>query len=145
LAGIFGTQAYLGADMNLIFQLTTFILIIISVAFKKKKKFKTHGQLMGIAIVMHIISFITIMGPVFFADFEGFVSFVSNPEVQTMWIHVIPGIISMILGTSIVILWALNPKNLATCRKRKRLMDITITLWLTSLIFGITTYTLFYM
>jgi len=144
LAGILGTQAYLGADLNLIFQLITFILIIISVVFKKRKKFKIHGQLMGIAIVMHIISFITIMGPVFFADFEGFVSFVSNLEVQTMWIHVIPGLISMMLGTSIVVLWALNPKNLATCRKRKRIMYITIILWLTSLIFGITTYTLFY-
>ena len=131
--------------MNFIFQLTTFVLIIISVVFKKKKKFKTHGQLMGVAIVMHIISFITIMGPVFFTDFEGFVSFVSYPEIQTMWIHVIPGLIAMILGTSIVGLWALNPNNLATCRKRKRIMDIIIILWLTSLIFGLTTYTLFYM
>ena len=145
MAGILGTQAYLGADMNLIFQLTTFVLIIISVVFKKKKKFKTHGQLMGVAIVMHIISFITIMGPVFFTDFEGFVSFVSYPEIQTMWIHVIPGLIAMILGTSIVGLWALNPNNLITCRKRKRIMDIIIILWLTSLIFGLTTYTLFYM
>ena len=131
--------------MNFIFQLTTFVLIIISVVFKKKKKFKTHGQLMGVAIVMHIISFITIMGPVFFTDFEGFVSFVSYPEIQTMWIHVIPGLIAMILGTSIVGLWALNPNNLTTCRKRKRIMDIIIILWLTSLIFGLTTYTLFYM
>lgn len=145
MAGILGTQAYLGADMNFIFQLTTFVLIIISVVFKKKKKFKTHGQLMGVAIVMHIISFITIMGPVFFTDFEGFVSFVSYPEIQTMWIHVIPGLIAMILGTSIVGLWALNPNNLTTCRKRKRIMDIIIILWLTSLIFGLTTYTLFYM
>ena len=144
MAGILGTQAYLGADMNLIFQLTTFVLIIISVVFKKKKKFNTHGQLMGVAIVMHIISFIAIMGPVFFIDFEGFVSLVSYPKIQTMWIHAIPGLISMILGTLIVVLWALNPNNLATCRKRKRIMDITIILWLTSLIFGLTTYTLFY-
>ena len=144
MSGILGTHAYLGADINLIFQLATFILIIISVVFKTKKKFKTHGQLMGVAIVMHIISFIAIMGPVFFIDFEGFVSLVSYPKIQTMWIHAIPGLISMILGTLIVLLWALNPNNLAACRKRKRIMDITIILWLTSLIFGLTTYTLFY-
>ena len=144
MSGILGTHAYLGADINLIFQLATFILIIISVVFKTKKKFKTHGQLMGVAIVMHIISFIAIMGPVFFIDFEGFVSLVSYPKIQTMWIHAIPGLISMILGTLIVVLWALNPNNLATCRKRKRIMDITIILWLMSLIFGLTTYTLFY-
>ena len=144
MSGILGTHAYLGADLNLIFQLITFILIIISVVFKMKKKFKTHGQLMGVAIVMHIISFVAIMGPVFFTDFKGLVSLVSYPEVQTMWIHLIPGLISIILGTLIVLLWALNPNNLAACRKRKRIMDITITLWLTSLIFGLTTYTLFY-
>ena len=92
----------------------------------------------------HNFFFVAIMGPVFFTDFKGLVSLVSYPEVQTMWIHVIPGLISMILGTLIVLLWALNPNNLAACRKRKRIMDITITLWLTSLIFGLTTYTLFY-
>jgi uncharacterized membrane protein YozB (DUF420 family) len=144
LAGILGTQAHLGADINIIFQLITFALITVSVVYKKKKKFKTHAQLMGVAIVMHIFSFIAVMGPVFFTDFTGFVTFVSHLEVQTMWIHVIPGLIAMILGTLIVVLWALNPNKIAACSKRKRIMDIIIILWLTSLIFGITTYTLFY-
>ena len=100
---------------------------------------------MGIAIMLHIISFIVIMGPVFFRDFEGFVTYTAYLEVQTMWIHVIPGITAMILGAAIVVLWALNPNNLTACIKRKRIMDITTILWLVSLLFGITTYMLFYL
>jgi uncharacterized membrane protein YozB (DUF420 family) len=144
LVGILGTQAHLGADLNIIFQVITFALIILSIFYKNKKKFIIHGQLMLIAIVIHIISFFVVMGPVFFTDFEGFVTFVSYIEVQTMWIHAIPGIIAMILGTFLVIMWGLNPKNLAACSKRKRIMDITIILWIVSLIFGIITYMLFY-
>jgi uncharacterized membrane protein YozB (DUF420 family) len=145
LTGLLGTQAYLGADINIIFQILTVVLIIVAIVYKSRKRFQTHGKLMGIAIILHLISFIIIMGPVFFRDFEGFVTYTSYLEVQTMWIHVIPGIIAIILGTTIVILWALNPNNIAACSKRKRIMDITTILWLVSLLFGIATYMLFYL
>ena len=79
------------------------------------------------------------MGPAFFTDFSGFVTFISLLEVQTMWIHAVFGLIAMILGAMIVVLWALNPNKIADCFKRKRIMDLTIVLWLTSLIFGIIT------
>ena len=145
MTGILGTQAYLGADFNIIFQVLTVALIMVAIVYKSRKKFQTHGKLMGIAIMLHIISFIVIMGPVFFRDFEGFVTYTSYLEVQTMWIHVIPGITALILGTAIVVLWALNPNKVAACIKRKRIMDITIILWLVALLFGITTYILFYL
>jgi uncharacterized membrane protein YozB (DUF420 family) len=145
LTGILGTQAYLGSDINIIFQTLTVALIIVAIGYKGRKRFQIHGKLMGIAIIIHIVSFIAIMGPVFFRDFDGFVTYTSYLEVQTMWIHVIPGIIAMILGTAIVVLWALNPSNIAACSKRKRIMDITTILWLVSMLFGITTYMLFYL
>jgi uncharacterized membrane protein YozB (DUF420 family) len=145
LTGILGTQAYLGSDINIIFQILTVALIIVAIGYKGRKRFQIHGKLMGIAIIIHIVSFIAIMGPVFFRDIDGFVTYTSYLEVQTMWIHVIPGIIAMILGTAIVVLWALNPSNIAACSKRKRIMDITTILWLVSMLFGITTYMLFYL
>ena len=144
MAGILGTQAYLGADVNLIFQIVTVALIVVSLVYKNKKKFKAHAQLMGVAVVIHVLTFVAVMGPVFLADFSGFVTFISLLEVQTMWIHAVFGLIAMVLGTLIVMLWALNPKKIADCFKRKRVMDITIVLWLTSLVFGIITYILFY-
>jgi uncharacterized membrane protein YozB (DUF420 family) len=144
LTGIFGTGAALNVDINLILQIIIFAIIVISLVYKNKMKFKMHGVLMGIAVILHIITFLTVMGPIFFGYFSEFVEYVSYPEVQTTWIHAIPGAIAMIMGIMLVGLWALNPSNIAACSRRKRLMDVTVLLWLVSLIFGITTYILLY-
>ena len=121
-----------------------FLIIVISLIYKNKNKFKIHGVLMGIAVTLHILTFLTVMGPIFFGYFSEFVEYISYPEIQTTWIHAIPGAIAMIMGIILVGLWALNPSNIAACSRRKRLMDVTVLLWLVSLIFGIATYILLY-
>ena len=121
-----------------------FLIIVISLIYKNKNKFKIHGVLMGIAVILHVLSFLTVMGPIFFGYFREFTKYISHPEIQTTWIHAIPGAIAMILGIILVGLWALNPSNIAACSRRKRLMDVTVLLWLVSLIFGIATYILLY-
>jgi uncharacterized membrane protein YozB (DUF420 family) len=65
-------------------------------------------------------------------------------EVQTLVIHAIPGVVAMILGIILVAAWAVNTTNIGGCIRRKRIMDVTIILWLLSLIFGIATYLLIY-
>jgi uncharacterized membrane protein YozB (DUF420 family) len=144
LTGIFGTGADLQIDINLILQIIMFVIITISLFYKNKMKFKIHGMLMGIAVFLHVLSFLAVMGPIFFGHFSTFVDYISYPEIQTTWIHAIPGAIAMIMGITLVGLWALNPSNIAACSRRKRLMDITVLLWLVSLIFGIATYILLY-
>ena len=144
LAGIFGTHAHFGADINLILQILMFLIIVIGLVYKKKNKFKIHGELMGIAVILHIISFLAVMGPSFNDGYEFFTSATSELGVQTTWIHAIPGAIAMILGIILVVAWALRPANIAACSRRKRIMDITTLLWFISLIFGIATYITFY-
>jgi uncharacterized membrane protein YozB (DUF420 family) len=144
LTGIFGTGAALNVDINLALQVIMFVIIVISLIYKNKKKFKIHGGLMGIAVILHILTFLTVMGPIFFGHFSAFVDYTSYPEIQTTWIHAIPGAIAMIMGILLVGLWTLRPSNIAACSRRKRLMDITVLLWLVSLIFGIATYILLY-
>lgn len=144
MTGIFGTGADLQVDINLILQIIMFVIIVISLFYKNKMKFKIHGVLMGIAVILHIITFLTVMGPIFFGYFRTFVEYISYPEIQTTWIHAVPGAIAMILGIILVGLWALNLSNIAACSRRKRLMDVTVLLWVVSLIFGIATYILLY-
>ena len=144
MTGIFGIRALLQVDINLILQVLMFLIVIIGLIYKSKRKIKRLGQLMGIAVILHIISFLGVMGPVFFADLASFVTFISVLEIQSIWIHAIPGTIAMILGIFLVGAWALRFSNIGACIKRKRLMDITILLWFISLIFGIVTYILFY-
>jgi len=121
-----------------------FAIILISLFYKNKNKFKIHGWLMGIAVILHVASFLAVMGPIFFGHFSAFVEYTAYPEIQTTWIHAVPGAIAMIMGIMLVGLWALNPSDSASCSRRKRLMDVTVLLWLISLVFGVVTYMLLY-
>jgi uncharacterized membrane protein YozB (DUF420 family) len=144
LTGIFGTGAVLQTDINLILQIVMFLIIVIGLVYKNKRKFKIHGGIMGIAVILHIVSLLLVMGPSFSEGYEYFTTATSELGVQTTWIHALPGAIAMIMGIILVGAWALRPSNIAACSRKKRLMDITILLWLISLIFGITTYIVFY-
>lgn len=144
MTGIFGTGAPLEVDINLILQIVSFLVIVVGLVYKTKKKFKMHGKMMGVAVILHVISFLAVMGPVFFGNFGIYLDYILYTEIQTTWIHTIPGAAAMILGILLVGLWTLKPANMAACSKRKRLMDLTVLLWLISLVFGIGTYILVY-
>jgi uncharacterized membrane protein YozB (DUF420 family) len=144
LTGIFGTGAVLQTDINLILQIVMFLIIVIGLVYKNKRKFKIHGGIMGIAVILHILSFLLVMGPSLYENYDFFTTDTSELGVQTTWIHAVPGAIAMIMGIILVGAWALRPSNIAACSRMKRLMDITTLLWLISLIFGITTYMVFY-
>ena len=100
---------------------------------------------MGIAVILHVLTFVLVMGPSFSEGYNYFTTATSDLGVQTTWIHAVPGAIGMILGIVLVGAWALRPSNIAACSRMKRLMDVTTLLWLISLIFGIATYFVFYL
>lgn len=144
MTGIFETGADLQIDINLALQLVMFVIVAVSLFYKNKKKFRMHGTLMGAAVVLHIVSFLAVMGPIFFGNFSDFVDYMAYLEVQTTWIHAAAGATAMILGAMVVGLWALNPSDVASCSRRKRLMDVTFLFWLISLLFGVATYVIVY-
>ncbi|MCJ7613226.1 DUF420 domain-containing protein [Candidatus Bathyarchaeota archaeon] len=144
MTGLFGTGASLEIDINVMIQVVMFLIIVVGLVYKRKRKFKMHGELMGIAVILHLLSFLIVMLPTFYADFDYFTMTTSDIIVQITWIHVIPGAIAMILGVFVVGAWALRPGNIAACSRKKRLMDIVTLLWFISLIFGVATYMVFY-
>ena len=144
LSGLFGTNASLGVDINLIFQVIMILILVFSIIFKSKKEFKIHGGLMGLALILHILSFLIVMLPTFSGGFEFFTTNTANTGVQIIWIHAITGLTVIIIGIFIVGTWLVHPKNIATCFRKKRYMDITATFWFISLLFGIITYMRFY-
>jgi len=145
LTGIFGTGAHIQTDINLILQLVMLIIIVVGLVYKSKRKIKIHGGLMGIAVILHLISLFAVMLPSFNKNYEYFRTATSELGVQTIWIHAVPGAIALILGIVLVAAWALRPSNIASCSRRKRIMDITTLLWLISLVFGIASYMVFYL
>lgn len=131
--------------LNLGLQLATIAIIFLSLYFKMKKQYKKHGTLMGIATILHVLTFLLIMGPIFFENYSFFSTETSLIYVQTNWLHAVPGAITLILAIFLVLRWAINSSKIEGCFKRKRIMDLTITLWMFSLIFGIATYVFIYL
>lgn len=140
-----GYTRLLHTDLNLLTQIITIIIIILGIYFKKKGKLKHHGATLGIAVILHFLSFILVMGPIFSETFTFFSSEIGLLLVQTTWLHAVPGAIAIVLAIFLVLIWAIDPSNIAGCYKRKRIMDTTLVLWLFSLAFGIISYILFYL
>lgn len=139
-----GHPHFLHIDLNLLLQIATLAIIFISLFFKKKGKVKIHGSIMGVAITLHVVSLLVVMGPSLSQSFKFFSNETGIPGVQTMWLHAIPGAIALLLGIVLVGLWAIHPSNVTPCYKRKRVMDVTLLLWVISLVLGLLTYLLFY-
>ena len=129
---------------NLVLQIITLGLIFLSLFFKMKNNYKIHGTIMGLGLVLHVLTFLLIMGPIFFENYSFFSTETSFNYVQTTWLHAIPGAIALILGIYLVLRWAIKTSNISGCIKRKRIMDVTLLLWMFSLVFGIATYILIY-
>jgi uncharacterized membrane protein YozB (DUF420 family) len=145
LSGIFGTNAVITTDINLLIQIIALLLLLTGLIYKAKGKFRIHGSVMGVAVFLHLISFLLAMGPSLFYNFEFFTTDTLNTGVQTMWAHAITGAVALILGIVLVVAWILQSSNVKACIRRKRLMDITALLWTISVIFGIATYLSFYL
>lgn len=144
MTGLFGTAASLEKDINVIIQVVMFLIFVVGLVYKTKRKIKMHGKLMGVAVILHILSFLIVMLPTFYAGVDYFIIATSDIRAQTTWIHAVPGAIAMILGVFVVGAWALRPGNIVACSRKKRLMDIVTLLWFISLIFGVATYMVFY-
>ena len=140
-----GHPRFFHTDLNLVVQIATLSIILVSLFIKNKGKLKLHGTTMGIALLLHLLSFILVMGPAFLQYFGSFYVQIDILAVQTAWLHAIPGAIALLLGILLIVKWVLHASNVADCYRRKRIMDATLLFWVLSLIFGIATYALFYL
>jgi len=144
LSGIFGTNAFLITDLTLLIQIAAFVLLLGAMIYKTKNKFKIHGSIMGVALIVHFISFLIGMGPSFVQGFGFLATETMQLGVQTLWVHALSGALSLALGFFLVVAWISRTSEIKSCFRRKRLMDATILFWAISLIFGIATYMAFY-
>ena len=119
-------------------------MLLSALVFKAKGKFKIHGSMMAVAVIVHFISFLMAMGPSFIAGFDFFVTEPLQFGVQTLWVHAVSGALSLILGFFLVAAWVPKMPDVKPCFRRKRIMDTTAILWTISLAFGVATYIVFY-
>lgn len=132
------------ATSTLIFQIVVLVLLIGGYWLKRVKKFRQHGITMLTAVVLHIIMILTIMLPSFvlaiiphiLADKSAVLTIVAP-------LHGIMGITAAVLGVWIVASWRLRT-SLRYCTPKRKLMLLTLILWLIALLLGILLYLHFY-
>jgi len=132
--------SFVESTISLIIQIVVLALISGALVLKKQNKFRQHGITMLSAVVLHIISILAVMIPSFAGFFAepGLIDY-ADVFVMLTLVHVASGVIAAVLGVWLVGSWHLQ-KDLKPCFKKKRIMDVTISLWLLAIILGIILY-----
>jgi hypothetical protein len=129
---------------SLIIQIIVLFLLIFGYFFKRKLKFRQHGITMTVAFVLHLSMVFYIMIPSFVSAVvpEYIVPTPLAIESVVGLIHGILGTITLLLGVWLVASWRFS-KNIQGCISRKKYMLKTLTVWVATLVFGITLYAIF--
>jgi uncharacterized membrane protein YozB (DUF420 family) len=138
-------EPFVLATVSLFLQIVILILLFGSVGLKGKKKFRQHGITMLLAVVLHTITILLVMIPSFVSGFIPYFSTNISDAVSIIAIvHGAAGILAEVLGVLIVAFWRLQ-KSLQYCAPRKKLMRVTLILWLIALFVGVLLYIILYL
>jgi uncharacterized membrane protein YozB (DUF420 family) len=141
--GLFNPYAVFLSDVNLLFQLAIFVVLIGSIFFKFRRSYSRHGATMGIAVILHTVSVFFIMVPSLTASMGLFENPLA-PLALVILSHAVLGSLVELLGVYLVLAWALRRGSLKVCFRNKRVMKPTFGLWLIELVLGVYVYILLY-
>ena len=130
---------YVESTVSMGIQIIVLGLLMGAVFLKIRKKYRQHGIVMLSAVVLHLISIIAVMGPSFakFVD-TGLINF-SDELVMVTFVHFFAGLIAALLGVWLVGSWHLKV-DVQDCFRKKRVMYVTIILWILAILLGIFLY-----
>jgi uncharacterized membrane protein YozB (DUF420 family) len=140
---VFGTNAPILSDLNLLLQIIILIILFIGVYYvKQKRDYSIHGRFMGLALLLNIIAMLLIMMPKFLESLSYFQSTITKISTDITILHGFFGGIAEIMGLAIII--KLRPCGSSMGKRIRYLMGGTIFIWLIALLLGISVYLLFY-
>ncbi|MCJ7423195.1 hypothetical protein MUP01_02865 [Candidatus Bathyarchaeota archaeon] len=123
---------------NMIVQIALLVLLLVSLGLKRRHKYLLHGATMLIAVLLSVFSLLLIMLPSLFS-----LEIIKTQPLHILSVitltHVAVGVLADLLALLLVASWVLQP-SVQKCARRKRLMRITLWLWLTALFVGVLFY-----
>ena len=130
-------------DIDLLIQAIAVAILLIG--FLYRRKVKRHGLLMGSAILLESGAFMAIMGPVFFSSIYFFLTRFSL-TLEVFLLHAFTGMVALVLSFCLFAAWLPKVSKTGPCYQtsRKRIMILTIVLWVTSVVIGALGYLLAY-
>jgi len=128
------------ATISLVIEVVVLVLLFSGYWLKRLKKFRQHGLTMLTAVVLHTIMILAWMIPSL-ASFLGSSGSKNLADiiVVTTLVHAFMGIAADILGIWLTASWRLQV-DMKTCFAKKKIMRLTLTLWLIALVLGIILY-----
>jgi uncharacterized membrane protein YozB (DUF420 family) len=128
------------ATVSLGVQIAVLFLLLGGFSLKRMKKFRQHGIAMLSAVVLHAILVIAWMIPSFSGFFSapGSVNLADTIAIVVL-VHAFAGIAALVLGVWLVASWRLKA-DMKTCFAKKKIMRVTLPLWLIALFLGIILY-----
>jgi uncharacterized membrane protein YozB (DUF420 family) len=142
--GIFGTRASLVADINLLLQIAILGMLAVGVIQARRGKLNAHHSLMTMAVIVNAAAIAFIMDPSFFRVLP---FALRNPLARgpaMLWPHVLIGGLAELMGAYIVIRTKTEPSAVANWPNMKRMMVLTLLLWIVALAVGIVLYFVWY-
>ena len=129
------------ATVSLVLQIVTLLALAFGISAKLLGKLFLHGSIMFVAVIIHAVSFLLVMGPSFFSMISENVLFSNLPTELSVAIlaHASLGIIAELLGIWLVFGWRFKPA-VKICFGRKPIMRLTLALWVSALLLGVWTY-----
>jgi hypothetical protein len=129
---------------SLIIQIIVLFLLTYGYYLKSKLQFRKHGITMSTALILHLSMVFYVMIPSLVVSVIPDYIFKAPLQIVSVVaiIHGILGATSATLGIWLVASWHFQ-KSIQGCINRKKFMLKTLTVWIATLIFGITLYALF--
>jgi len=136
---------FLVATATLVVQIAVFVLLIVGYQFKRQLQYRKHGAAMASAVIVHAISIFIVMIPSF-SSIIAPTTVLPEPQ-QFVYaagiVHGVTGVLAFLIGVWLVIAWRFG-SNVQGCIKRKKIMRVTLGLWLIALVLGIMLFAVFY-
>jgi uncharacterized membrane protein YozB (DUF420 family) len=133
------------ATASLALQVAVFILLVVGYVYMRRQRFRLHGTLMALAVGVHLLAVFAVMIPSFvLAVVPSYI--VPEPLLLTSvagLIHAVLGVAAISLGVYLVAAWRVSG-SLQGCFTRKKMMLLTLAVWLVALLLGFLLYGLFY-
>lgn len=128
------------STISLSIEMVALGLLISGYLLKRQKKYRQHGLSMLSALALHIVAILVVMVPSLAAFFSvpSSVNFADILVIVTL-VHVSAGLLAALLGVWLVGSWHLQ-ESLQTCFRKKRVMDVTLSLWLLAIALGLVIY-----
>jgi uncharacterized membrane protein YozB (DUF420 family) len=132
-------SVFIVATLSLIIELVVLGLLTLGYLSKRMKNYRQHGITMTAAVILHLVTIFSWMTWSFIRFFNAGPVDYSNVLVLITLSHVALGIVAASLGVWLVASWHLQT-DVQKCFPRKRIMDTTMTSWVTAIVLGLVLY-----